>query len=310
MATPLPRSLIKLDVSGSVATIAINRPEARNSLNPAVVHQLQQAFDQAAIDPTVRGIVLAGEGKAFVVGADVDFFMRNIEAGDIERIIKFTQAGHRLLSAIDACPKRVVARVHGVALGAGVEIALACDYLVAARGASFGFPETGLGIYPGLGGTQRASRALGVGIAKWLIFAGKTISATDAWRIGLAHQILPAEKMNEFCAGLAAGQLTCEPAGLKSPELSALEQFFARFRVDDLLTSRAETGGDPALERAMKQLAGKSPLALRLAERLIDDGIGGTLEQGLQGEIDHLAEIFATPDAYQRLRSRSQQRLG
>jgi enoyl-CoA hydratase/carnithine racemase len=302
-------SLVTLDVNDAIASITINRPTALNSLNPAVVFQLQQKFDEAVADARVRGIVLGGAGKAFVVGADLDFFVRNLDSGDIDRIIKFTESGHRLLNAIDECPKTVVARVGGAALGAGTEIALACDFAVASHRASFGLPETSLGIYPGLGGTQRGPRALGLGIAKWLIFTAKTISAKDAWAIGLAHQVVADDTLDEFCLALAGGRARCDPPAQRSAELQALEQFFLRVRVDDLLAGSADAGGNPALSRAMKQVSGNGVLALRLAEQIIDDGMGGTLERGLRLELHHLGEIFANPEAHQRLRRRHERRL-
>jgi enoyl-CoA hydratase/carnithine racemase len=251
-----PSSLVTLEVNDGIASITINRPAALNSLNPAVVFQLQLKFDEAAGDARVRGIVLGGAGKAFVVGADLEFFVRNLDSGEIDRIIKFTEAGHRLLNAIDECPKPVVARVGGAALGAGTEIALACDFVVASHRASFGLPETSLGIYPGLGGTQRGPRALGLGIAKWLIFTAKTISAKDALAIGLAHQLVADDRLDAFCEALADGRAGCDERPEKSAELEALEQFFGHARVDDLLAGSADAGGNPALLRAMKQVAG------------------------------------------------------
>ncbi len=308
--TPPSLSLVKFDVSEGIATITINRPEALNNINPVVLHQLQQAFDAAIADPAVRGIVLGGEGKVFVVGADIEFFLRNIKSGDIPRIIKFSEAGHRLFGTIDHSPKPVVARVHGTALGGGTEIVLACDFVVAAPGAGFGFPETGLGIYPGWGGTQRGPRKLGLGTAKWLIFTGKTISAADAWKLGLVDQVVPGEQLDQIARALAAGQFTCEARPPKSPEMLAIEQFFARNRAEALRAGTADTGGDPALARAMKLVAGKAPIALRLAERIMDEGMTCTLEAGLQLEVAHVTEIFSTEDALAGLSFRAVRQLG
>ena len=306
----LPLSLLKIDVAGGVATITINRPDALNSLNPAVLHQLQQAFDHAVADANVQGIVIAGEGKAFVVGADISFFLRNLELGDLERIVKFTELGHRVLNAIDGSPKPVVARVHGHALGGGFELALACDYVVATPAASFGFPETGLGIYPGLGGTQRTPRAIGVGLAKWLIFTGKTLSAQEAWKLGIVDACVTREQLNDACHRFALKQGTSGVREAQSTDLCALDQFFASNRVDDLYAGTADTGGNSALMRAMKSLAGKSLGALRLAERLIEDGGRRTIEDGLQMEIDNIAGIFRTEDAYRGLAACAKRSMG
>lgn len=302
--------LLNVAVNDAVATIVIDRPAVLNSINPAVVHQFELVLAGVAADPAVRGIVIAGAGKAFVVGADIEFFVRNIAADDIDRIVKFTAAGQRLLNAIDQCPKTVVARVDGAAWGAGTEIALACDFVVATPQATFALPETSLGIYPGLGGTQRGSRTMGIGIAKWLIYTGKILSAVDAWKVGLVGQIVPRDRLGEFCAALAAGRATCETRPAMTPELLALADFFARARVDDILANRAETMGNSALERTSKQVASKSPLALRIAEKLIDEGSCVSLAEGLQMELSHLIEVFSDPAAQSLLRARSKQSAG
>ncbi len=143
------RACRRRDARGGITTITIDRPDAMNALNETVVAQLGEAFRRAAADPATSGIVIAGAGRSFVAGADIRFFIQNIESGDLDRIVRFTEQCQALLLEIQNCPKPVVARVHGLALGGGVELALACDYIVAAPGASLGFPETGIGIYPG-----------------------------------------------------------------------------------------------------------------------------------------------------------------
>ena len=285
-------------------------PKRSNSLTFAALHQLQRAFDEAIADPAVRGIILTGAGKVFIVGADIEFFIRNIEANDIPRITKFTQTGHRLLNTIDRSPKPVVARVGGIALGGGLEVALACDYIVATPAASFGFPETGLGICPGFGGTQRSPRAFGVGIAKWLIFSGKTLSAVDGKKIGLVDAIVPPGELDATCQAYATGRLTSEKTKTVPAEFAAVADFFARNRADDLRAGTAVTGGDAALIRAMRPVAAKGPLALRVAERLIEQGIQRTLDGGLQLEVDSVPEIFTSKDAYTGLCFRSKRGLG
>src|SRR5205807_9943474 len=113
----------------------------------------------------------------------------NIESGDVARVEKLTGDLQALLLTIENCPKPVVARVHGLALGGGVELALACDYIVATPTATLGFPETGIGIFPGLGGTQRTARRIGPGLTKWLVFTGQIITAAEALAIGLIDAV-------------------------------------------------------------------------------------------------------------------------
>ncbi len=310
-ATPkIATAMIKAEVRDDIATLTIRRPQLLNSINPVVLHQLHLAFDRAANDAEVKGIVIAGEGKAFVVGADIRFFLRNLDAGDIPRILQFNQAGHRFLNAVNCCPKPVVARVGGAALGGGVELALACHHIVASPRASFGFPETGLGIYPAWGGTQRTSRAVGVGLAKWLVLSGKTLSAADAWKIGLIDQVVPHEELDTACRACARGRFPDEKCPTLPQPLAAIEKFFERSRADDLHNGTALTGSDPVLIRAMRPVAAKAPIALRLAERLIEEGAQQTLEVGLQMEIDHVAEVFKTRDAYLGLTHVAQSRIG
>ncbi len=302
-------SLVAVETSGGVATITINRPDVLNNINFVVLHQLQLAFDGAIADPAVQGIVLAGAGKVFVVGADIEFFIRNMP-GDVPRIVKFTEAGHRLFNTIDASPKPVVARVQGAALGGGTEIALACDHVIAAPGGSFGFPETGLGIYPGFGGTQRAPRKLGIGLAKWMIFTGKTLSAAEAWKIGLVDEVVPPDQLDNVCRAAALGQHAFAARPARTPDHDVVEAFFARCGAEDLRTGVADTRGEAAAARAMKLVAGKAPIALRLAESMIDRGMQGTLALGLQQEIDHVTEIFTTADALTGLTFRTGKQLG
>ncbi len=310
MATQTQLSLIKVDVAEEIATITINRPEHLNGINFAVTHQLRQAVLQAIADPAVTGIVLGGEGKVFVVGADIDFLIRNVEADDIPRIIKYSEAGHALMTTIDDSPKPVIARVNGMALGGGLELALACDRIVLAQGATLGFPETGLGIYPGFGGTQRSQRAIGVGLAKWMIFTGKSLSSSDALKIGLVDQVVPADQLDAAARAVALQPMMPRVRAPLPPDLATLAEFFARSSAESLRTGTADTAGDANLARAMKLVASKAPVALRIAQHIIEEGSRRSLAEGLRLEIDHVTEIFSTADALLGLKFRAQRQLG
>jgi enoyl-CoA hydratase/3-hydroxyacyl-CoA dehydrogenase len=283
---------------GGITTITIDRPDAMNALNEAVISQLREAFQRAAADPLTSGIVIAGAGRSFVAGADIRFFIQNIERSDFERIVRFTEQGQALLLEIQNCPKPVVARVHGPALGGGVELALACDYIVAAPGASFGFPETGIGIYPGLGGTQRTTRRIGAGLAKWLVLTGSIIAAEEAATIGLVDRVVAYEDLDAAAAALIESGVGGErrPAPIPPSHLP-LATFFDSNGVEQIRTGRAETHGDERLAAAMKAVGTKAPIALRLAARLIDEGAAVSLDEGLRMELAHLHEIFRSRDA-------------
>lgn len=297
--SPFAFTFVRSDITDRIATLTINRPETMNALNEAVFDQLETAFRSAAADPEVDAIVIAGSGKAFVAGADIRFFVRSMEARAFDRIERFTQRGQRLLGVIDRCEKPVVARVHGLALGGGVELALACDYIVATPRASFAFPETGIGIYPGLGGTQRTTRRIGRGLAKWLVLTGEAIGAEEALAIGFIDRVVPHEKLDETIRGLAArGPVTSRrPSGVPHSH-AALAEFFAALDV----RSPHETD-DPRIAVALGRLGSKAPIALRLASDLIERGQTMTMQEGLQMELDHVLEIFSTEDAYEGLTS-------
>jgi enoyl-CoA hydratase/3-hydroxyacyl-CoA dehydrogenase len=295
---PVPISYVRSRTDDGVATLTINRPDVLNALNETVGHQLEAAFAAAQHDPAVRGIVIAGAGRSFVAGADIRFFIRNIENNDVARIYKLTEDLQTFLMQIQDCSKPVVARVHGLALGGGVELALACDYIVATPNATLGFPETGIGIYPGLGGTQRTSRRIGTGLTKWLVFTGQIISAEDALAIGLIDAVAPREEVDSAVAALLAGGPSKERRPVPvPPAYRKLAEFFDANSVAAIRTGTASTGGDEQLEKAVKAVRVKAPAALRIAAALIDEGFHVPLRQGLQMELSHLHEIFSTKDA-------------
>ncbi|MEE9464265.1 MAG: 3-hydroxyacyl-CoA dehydrogenase/enoyl-CoA hydratase family protein [Candidatus Neomarinimicrobiota bacterium] len=277
--------------SGRIGILTVNRPEALNALNPVVVDQLGAAFDSLAADDNIDTIVITGSGKAFVAGADIGFFIGHIKRGTLPEIVTFTRQGQELLQRIDDCPKTVVAVVNGLALGGGLELALAADRIVALPGALLAFPETGIGIYPGLGGTQRTTQRIGSGLTKYLIYTGQMLTAGQAQEIGLVDNVVTWEELDAVLDGSTALE-----AG--KPDLSAdwrqVAEVFDKYTLDDLLV--ANEGDDPDLAsgkiaKARKKIRRKAPVALRLAERLIDAGKGPT------SELEYLVEIFSTKDA-------------
>ena len=301
---------VRYEVADKVATIVLNRPHVFNNYNRAAVDLMRDYFRDAIADERVRGIVLGGEGKVFISGGELETFIRHIESRELWRTVASTEFVHELLYIIDRSPKPVVARVGGPALGGGFEFAMACDFAVASPAASFCFPETGLGIYPCSGGTQRTSRRIGVGLTKWLIYTGKTLSAAEALKMGLVHSIVPADQLDETCRAIALGAPCPRPHLQRTSQLAALERFFDQNRVSDLHAGNAETGGDPALARAMKSVGAKAPIALRLAERIIEEGSRVSLEEGIQIELAHVFEVIGTQDAYRGLTFRAKGGLG
>jgi len=191
---------LKLERQAPVAVLTIDRPKVLNALNDATIAELSRAFDELAADPDIRCIILTGGGdKAFVAGADIGELARC----DVQGGIAKSKRGIDLLFKMEGLPKPIIAAINGFALGGGCEIAMACDFRIAADTAQLGQPEVTLGIIPGYGGTQRLPRLVGAGTAKKLLFTGDRIKADEALRIGLVDEVVPAAGLMEHCQKLA-----------------------------------------------------------------------------------------------------------
>jgi len=193
---------------GAVATVTVNRPKALNALNTHTITELLELSTDLETNPNVRAIVLTGAGdKAFVAGADIAEMaeMRPREARH------FAELGGALMSAIETSDKPWIAAVNGFALGGGCELALACDFIYAARGARLGQPEITLGVIPGFGGTQRLLRRIGIGKAKEMVFTGDMVEAEEALRIGLVDLVVDKAEL------VARARQTGEKIATKGP---------------------------------------------------------------------------------------------
>lgn len=302
---PFAMSLVghRVDADGT-GWITFKRPDAMNALNEAVVAQLGEAFDALEKNPAVKGIVIEGQGKAFVAGADTKFFVDQIEGKDIPRIVRFASGGQDLFARIDACAKPVVCKLHGLSLGGGSELALACDWIVATSRGSMGFPETGIGIYPGLGGTQRSARRVGVPLARWLVLTGETVDAGMALKLGLIDEVVAADGLDAACraralSGKTRGENappTTVPAGFE-----ALHAAFSWTSLFDLMKGLANVS--PALDKSLKKATFKAPLAMQAADDLIKLTATASLADGLKAETAKLKGIFSSKDAYEGLSS-------
>jgi len=195
-----------------VLWLTLNRPGRMNAFNLEMVDEVSAAVEEADADDEVRCVVLKGEGdRAFSAGADLTIFSDLSPEGAIET----SERGQRLMDRIEASPKPFVAAIHGFCLGGGLEIALACDFRVAAESAQLGSPEVNLGIIPGWGGTQRLSRLLGLGRAKGMVFLGDRMSADEALGIGLVHKVVPLESLYDEAEALAERLAAGPPVALK-----------------------------------------------------------------------------------------------
>jgi enoyl-CoA hydratase len=198
---PDPLVLVETRPDG-VTLLRLNRPPL-NPLSTALLRELEGIATGLAADPSVKAVVVTGSEKAFAAGADVAEFTADGAAPAVSSGIR---AGIDTLAAV---PRPVIAAINGFALGGGLELALACDLRVAADSARLGFPEIQLGIFPGGGGTQRATRLVGPAKAKELTWSGRHVKADEALAIGLVDRVVPADEVLdhalEWASTLASG---------------------------------------------------------------------------------------------------------
>jgi enoyl-CoA hydratase/3-hydroxyacyl-CoA dehydrogenase len=263
-----------------------------NALNEETMCQLHQKFDEAEKDPDIERIIITGEGKAFVAGADIKFFVDNIKSNSLNNIVSFTAFGQQVYDKIDKCKKDVIAIVNGLTLGGGLELALSCDAILAVPKAVFSFPETGIGIYPGLGGTQRTQKRLGKGLAKYMIYTGDFLNAVQAEKMGLVDSILELEDTHDIIEGLKPIILRPKD-NIVDEKYVSIRNFFEKHTLDEILkdANLSDETATEILGKVIGKIRKKAPLALKTAEKLINE------ERGCESELEELTNIFSTSDA-------------
>jgi len=307
---PFEFSYVDVDVDeDGIATVLINRPEAMNALNVTVVGQLGDVIEDLNSRSDVSTIVLEGAGKAFVAGADVKFFVDKIEEDSFSEIEDFTKDGHRVLGMIEGSPHTTIALTTGLALGGGLELALSCDYRIGTDKTMLRFPETSIGIYPGLGGTQRATRVCGIEAARFAVLAGNFMDAGAASALGLITHLVDASEVSRTVrevssAGKPEDKYPGSPSDPSHPVAAMSKAFFSDSNMEALLSGQVPEGFDPEdrnVARQLKSLSRAAPVSVRIASDLLDKALVTDLESGLQLELDALEEIFATQDAREGL---------
>ena len=198
----------------------------------------------------------------------------------------------------------------GLALGGGLELALAADCIAASEKASMSFPETGIGIYPGLGGMARTSRYAGKELAKYLVLTGKTINAATAHAIGLVEYLFSPAEIDAKVEALAREPQNAITKGKKDKtvgelpaEFEKIEKLFSDENIGVLLDWKNMETDDPAIQKIAKTISYKAPLAVKMANELMDGGFGLTLDEAIELELSRLEEIFSTGDALEGLKS-------
>jgi len=181
------REYVDFQINDRIATVIVDRPPV-NALNRQVEDEIEEVFEELGTINELGAVIITGGGeKAFMAGADI----KTILEKDPKEAYEMSSSTQRVLSKVESFDRVVIAAANGLALGGGCEVALACDIRVADESAIFGFPEVGLGLLPGAGGTQRLARLVGIGKAKELILTGDPITADEAKRIGLVERIAP-----------------------------------------------------------------------------------------------------------------------
>lgn len=202
---------IRYEKKDNIALVTIDRPEALNALNSTVIAELEQVVTELENDSTVRAMILTGEGRSFVAGADIgEQYPLDLDGGR-----RWGQRGSALFRRMERLEFPTIAAVNGFALGGGCELAMSCDIILASEKAKFGQPEVGLGITPGFSGTQRLPRRVGVAKAKELIFSGRMVKADEAERIGLVNAVYAPEALLDGAMEMARSFAKNAPIAVK-----------------------------------------------------------------------------------------------
>jgi enoyl-CoA hydratase len=177
--------ILNTEITDGIALVTISRPKAMNALNTKFFNEMDQLVAELSSNDLVRVMVITGDGKAFVAGADIAEMVNKNSAEGSE----FSRLGQKTFSSFGKMSIPVIAAINGFALGGGLELAMGCDFRIASSKAKFGQPEVNLGLIPGYAGTQRLSRLTGIGDALYLLMTADMIGAEDALRIGLVQKV-------------------------------------------------------------------------------------------------------------------------
>jgi 2-(1,2-epoxy-1,2-dihydrophenyl)acetyl-CoA isomerase len=256
------RSPLRVEREGAVAILTLDRPDVLNAINEPLTEALAAAVDDVARDSSVRAVVITGAGRAFSAGQDLDDRLAMIEKGGEPRLgDELRRRYHPVIAAIRTMRKPVVAALNGVAAGAGLGLAVACDIRVAAESASFRAAWGKVGLVPDAGSAFFLPRLIGWGRALDMVLSAEAIGAADALRIGLVTRVWPdgafAGAWREFAAALARG--ATEAFALTKEGLNAAHaaEFTAFLEIEAELQDRAGRTGDYA--RGVKAFAAKRP---------------------------------------------------
>ncbi|MFC1610219.1 3-hydroxyacyl-CoA dehydrogenase/enoyl-CoA hydratase family protein [Myxococcota bacterium] len=294
---------VGVTIEGDIATLMLNRPAKLNTLDPRTLEQLDARFEEVEKNDKVRAIVISGVGKAFMAGIDARFLLTKLGSGELDEVMAFVARGQELFRRIEISPKRVICRLEGVALGPGAALCLACHVVVATPRASLAFPETGLGIYPGFGATQRLTVRLGRGLARYLLFTGLTFDAKTLEALNLAWRVVPPEELDGTIKTALDAAPIQEQSKLENAsfELKDAARFLGAVPAEGLLDGSLTLPGGTEILKVAMAVREKAPQAIRAAAALTDLAEKGDLDAGLVAETEGLRTMFATSDALEGL---------
>ena len=225
--------VLKVNVSEGIATVTISRPQALNALNTRFFQEMDSLIAEIGARNDIKVVVITGEGKAFVAGADIGEMVHKTKAEGAE----FSKAGQKTLRSLEILDKPVIAAVNGFSLGGGLELALACDFRVSSSKAKFGQPEVNLGVIPGYAATQRLPRLIGLGNALFILLTGEMIGAEEALRMGLVQKVVEPEELMPTVLGLAKTIASKGPKAVKLVKSISRRGFLMDFEAGCALES-------------------------------------------------------------------------
>jgi enoyl-CoA hydratase / 3-hydroxyacyl-CoA dehydrogenase len=206
-----PLAVVRVERKGRVVWVLLDRPEALNALNSELLDQVEATFRSLESEPGVRAVVLAGSSPVFAAGADI----AEMEKKSLAEGVAFGFQGQRVAERVERFPAPVIALVEGYALGGGLELALAADFIIAAEGSLLGLPEVTVGIHPGMGGATRLTRLIGRAKTKLLTYTGVPVSAEEAYRLGLVVKVVPAAQARAEVGAIAEMIASRAPLGVQ-----------------------------------------------------------------------------------------------
>ncbi len=295
--TKRPYDQVELKVHEETAHIVIKRPDSGNALDENLVSQIEGALKKAEKNEAVKIIMFSGVGGNLDAGPTREFLLEKLEQNHIDAILALYKKIQGLFTKIASSKKVTIARMRGFTSGGGIELGLACRYIVASSRAYFSFPETGRGVLPGLGGTQRLPRKVGKSIGKYVVMTGEVLTAESAERLGIVDAVLDDDDAIVLLVNNLGNSesLSDSEAVPSDDELEAIA-LFNPANCSATLAGQMEAK-TPTTKCILETLARKAPAALTLINKLIDDGLSLEISKALHFELSALGLILGTKDA-------------